>query len=242
MKPIYWSLSAAGVLLVTPIGFSSFVLRHSEHRYLDYLSHLGATLGRSVGTFVIVYLICLVVSVAIRVRGDRVAVASEAIVSGLRSLPSIAWLGVTIGVVGVNGALSTFSFIFLGSFPLILSHMLHGLGRCPPEKSFVAELSGATPFVRLRFVALPAASTEFAQAARYGMNVTFLLAIIHDLVLRPNWGISGILDLASIGVNRWQDHLLLTIIIAAAGVGLDQLSVAARGVVRLRGIRRVWSS
>jgi NitT/TauT family transport system permease protein len=125
----------------------------------DLPTAIGTTLRRA-GTG---YLFALVIGMAIglaivRWRLLRTAVAS--LITGLQTMPSIAWFPLAILLFGLSEAAIMF-VIVLGAAPSIANGLINGVDHVPRILLRAGEVLGAKGIDRYRFVVLPAALPAF---------------------------------------------------------------------------------
>jgi NitT/TauT family transport system permease protein len=137
----------------------------------DVLPRLGADLADSLPSAVattmrragVGYLLALVIGMGIglaivRWRLLRTAVAS--LITGLQTMPSIAWFPFAILLFGLSEAAIMF-VIVLGAAPSIANGLINGVDHVPRILLRAGEVLGARGIDRYRFVVLPAALPAF---------------------------------------------------------------------------------
>jgi NitT/TauT family transport system permease protein len=128
---------------------------------------LGGNLPAAIATTLrragVGYLFALVIGMAIglaivRWRLLRTAVAS--LITGLQTMPSIAWFPLAILLFGLSEAAIMF-VIVLGAAPSIANGLINGVDHVPRILLRAGEVLGAKGVDRYRFVVLPAALPAF---------------------------------------------------------------------------------
>jgi NitT/TauT family transport system permease protein len=128
---------------------------------------LGGNLPEAIGTTLrragVGYLFALAIGMAIglaivRWRLLRTAVAS--LITGLQTMPSIAWFPLAILLFGLSEAAIMF-VIVLGAAPSIANGLINGVDHVPRILLRAGEVLGAKGIDRYRFVVLPAALPAF---------------------------------------------------------------------------------
>ena len=128
---------------------------------------LGGNLPEAIGTTLrragVGYLFALAIGMAIglaivRWRLLRTAVAS--LITGLQTMPSIAWFPLAILLFGLSEAAIMF-VIVLGAAPSIANGLINGVDHVPRILLRAGEVLGARGVDRYRFVVLPAALPAF---------------------------------------------------------------------------------
>ena len=100
-----------------------------------------------------------------RVKPVRRAVGP--ILSGLQSLPSVAWVPAAILWFGTNSA-TIYFVVLLGAVPSIANGMISGLDQVPPLFLRVGRVLGARGLASARHVLLPAALPGYVGGMRQG--------------------------------------------------------------------------
>jgi NitT/TauT family transport system permease protein len=131
------------------------------------LDDLGGNLPSAIGTTLrragFGYLLAIVIGMAIglaivRWRLLRTAVAS--LITGLQTMPSIAWFPLAILLFGLSEAAIMF-VIVLGAAPSVANGLINGVDHVPRILLRAGEVLGARGIDRYRFVVLPAALPTF---------------------------------------------------------------------------------
>ena len=172
-----------------------------------------------------------------RVRPVRRAIGP--LVSGLQSLPSVAWVPAAIIFFGFSEA-AIYAVVLLGAVPSIANGMVSGIDQVPPLYSRVGRVLGARGLTAARFVLLPAALPGYVGGMRQGWAFSWrslmaaeLIAVSPDLGL----GLGGLLDE---GRQLSDMSLVFAGIIAILFVGIAvELCLFApleRRVLRRRGL------
>lgn len=129
-----------------------------------------------------------------RVKPVRRAVGP--ILSGLQSLPSVAWVPLAILWVGLNPRLVYF-VVIMGAVPSIANGMVSGLDQVPPLFLRVGRVLGARGLSSARHVLLPAALPGYVGGLRQGWAFSWRSLMAAELVARTpqlGLGVGQLLD------------------------------------------------
>ncbi len=122
-------------------------------------SAIGTTLRRAGFGYLLAIVIGMAIGLAIvRWRLLRTAVAS--LITGLQTMPSIAWFPLAILLFGLSEAAIMF-VIVLGAAPSVANGLINGVDHVPRILLRAGEVLGARGIDRYRFVVLPAALPTF---------------------------------------------------------------------------------
>jgi NitT/TauT family transport system permease protein len=125
---------------------------------------IATTLRRAAVGFALALLIGSAIGLAIvRWRLLRAAVAS--LITGLQTMPSIAWFPFAILIFGLNEAAILF-VIVLGAAPSVANGLIHGIDHIPRALLRAGQVLGARRMSRYRFVVLPAALPSFVSGMK----------------------------------------------------------------------------
>jgi NitT/TauT family transport system permease protein len=130
-------------------------------------SDLGGNLPEAIGTTLrragVGYLFALVIGMAIGlaiVRWRLLRTAVGSLITGLQTMPSIAWFPLAILLFGLSESAIMF-VIILGAAPSIANGLINGVDHVPRILLRAGEVLGAKGVDRYRFVVLPAALPGF---------------------------------------------------------------------------------
>ncbi|WP_354639470.1 ABC transporter permease [Kitasatospora camelliae] len=172
-----------------------------------------------------------------RVRPVRAAIGP--ILSGLQSLPSVAWVPAAVIWLGVNNS-SMYAVILLGAVPSIANGLVAGVDQVPPLFLRAGRTMGATGLAGARHVLLPAALPGYLAGLKQGWAFSWRSLMAAELIAAsPDLGV---------GLGRYLENqrefadmsgvLLGIILILIVGVAIDLLffSPLERRVLRNRGL------
>jgi NitT/TauT family transport system permease protein len=202
------------------------------------LSAMSTSLWRGGSGFVV----ALLVGTPLGLLIARVQVVRRAIgplVSGLQSLPSVAWVPAAIIFFGIGDA-AIYAVILLGAVPSIANGMVSGIDQVPPLYSRVGRVLGARGWSAARFVLLPAALPGYVGGLRQGWAFSWRSLMAAELIVKsPELG-TGLGQLLEEG-RFLQDMSLvfagiLGILVVGIAVELLVFSPLEKRVLRRRGL------
>jgi len=172
-----------------------------------------------------------------RVKPVRRAVGP--ILSGLQSLPSVAWVPAAILWFGLNPKMIYF-VVLLGAVPSIANGMISGLDQVPPLFLRVGRVLGARGLASARHVLLPAALPGYVGGLRQGWAFSWRSLMAAELVARTpelGLGVGQLLD-ASRQVNDIAGVIagVFTILVIGIAIELCLFAPLERSVLRRRGL------
>jgi NitT/TauT family transport system permease protein len=161
------------------------------------------------------------------------------IVSGLQSLPSVAWVPAAIIWFQLSNA-AIYTVVLLGAVPSIANGLLGGMKQVPPLFDRVGRVLGLSTLGRTAYVLLPAALPGYLGGLRQGWAFAWRSLMAAELITySPNLG-QGLGQLLNIGRELSQMSLVITSItlILVVGVAIELLLFAPleRRVLTRRGL------
>jgi NitT/TauT family transport system permease protein len=161
------------------------------------------------------------------------------IVSGLQSLPSVAWVPAAIIWFQLTDA-AIYTVVLLGAVPSIANGLLTGMKQVPPLFDRVGRVLGLSTLGRVRYVLLPAALPGYLGGLRQGWAFAWRSLMAAELITySPRLG-QGLGQLLNIGRELSQMSLVITSIalILVVGVAIELLVFAPleRGILVRRGL------
>ena len=161
------------------------------------------------------------------------------IVSGLQSLPSVAWVPAAIIWFGLTDA-AIYTVVLLGAVPSIANGLLSGMKQVPPLFDRVGRVLGLSSLGRTRYVLLPAALPGYLGGLRQGWAFAWRSLMAAELITySPALG-QGLGQLLNLGRELSQMSLVITSIglILAVGIAIELLVFAPieRRVLTRRGL------
>ncbi len=142
-----------GPLAVLPALFKDFT---SDDRLVVAIA---TTLRRALVGFALALVIGTLIGLAVtRFRLLRTAVAS--LITGLQTMPSIAWFPLAILLFGLNEAAIMF-VVILGAAPSVANGLINGIDHIPPILLRAGRVLGARKLDKYRYIIFPAALPAF---------------------------------------------------------------------------------
>jgi NitT/TauT family transport system permease protein len=127
---------------------------------------VATTMRRAVTGFAFALLLGTVVGVLVgRVRTLRLAIGS--LITGLQTMPSIAWFPLAILLFGFTER-AIFFVVVLGAAPSIANGVISGMDHIPPQFLRLGRVLGARGVSLYRFIVLPAALPAYVSGLNQG--------------------------------------------------------------------------
>lgn len=160
-------------------------------------------------------------------------------VSGLQSLPSVAWVPAAIIWFGLSDA-AIYAVVLLGAVPSIANGLLAGFDQVPPLLDKVGRVLGLGTIGRIRHVLLPAALPGYLAGLKQGWAFSWRSLMAAELITySPALGI-GLGQQLNIGreLNAMDLVIASIFLILVIGVAIELLVFAPleRRVLRARGL------
>ena len=172
-----------------------------------------------------------------RVRAVRRGIGP--LLSGLQSLPSIAWVPAAIIFFGLGEA-AIYAVVLLGAVPSIANGMVSGIDQVPPLFLRVGRVLGARGLSAARFVLLPAVLPAYLGGLRQGWAFSWRSLMAAELIVSsPELGL-GLGRLLEQGRLLSDMSLvfagILGILVVGIAVELCLFAPLERRVLRRRGL------
>jgi NitT/TauT family transport system permease protein len=209
------------------------------------ISSDGEILGivwTSVHRAVLGFLIGVVIGTPLGLLVAKVRVVRAAIgplLSGLQSLPSVAWVPAAILWFGLNDA-SIYFVVLLGSVPSIANGLVSGIDQIPPILPRVGQVMGAGKLSSARHILLPAALPGFLAGLKQGWAFSWRSLMAAELIaLSPDLG-TGLGAYLNQG-SSFSDMptviaAIFLILLVGVGIELAVFRPVERAVLRSRGL------
>ncbi|MFI9765972.1 ABC transporter permease [Streptomyces sp. NPDC052415] len=171
------------------------------------------------------------------VRSLRVGIGP--VLSGLQSLPSVAWVPAAVVWFGLTDA-TIYAVVLLGAVPSIANGLLAGVDQVPPLYLRAGRVLGATGPAQVRHVLLPAALPGYLAGLKQGWAFSWRSLMAAELIASsPELGL-GLGQLLE-NARTYQDMALVLATIAeilVVGIAVDLMLFAPleRRVLRSRGL------
>ena len=172
-----------------------------------------------------------------RIKPLRTALAP--LLSGLQSLPSVAWVPAGILWFGLSPA-TIYFVVLLGAVPSIANGTISGIDQVPPIYLRVGRVLGARGLKAARYVVMPAALPGYVGGLKQGWAFAWRSLMAAELITQsPRLG-TGLGQLLDTGRQLFDVSLVFAMIISilVVGVAVDRIvfSPVERGVLRRRGL------
>ncbi|MFJ4090540.1 ABC transporter permease [Kitasatospora sp. NPDC089913] len=201
-------------------------------------SIIWTSVWRGLSGFVVALLIGTPIGLLVsRVRPVRAAVGP--VLSGLQSLPSVAWVPAAVIWLGINDSMM-YAVILLGAVPSIANGLVAGIDQVPPLFLRAGRTIGATGLAGARHILLPAALPGYLAGLKQGWAFSWRSLMAAELVASsPDLGL---------GLGRFLENqrefsdmagvLLGIILILFVGIAIELLvfTPVERRVLRNRGL------
>jgi NitT/TauT family transport system permease protein len=204
------------------------------------------TLLEAVGTSVerggLGFLVALAIGTPLGLLVGRVRVVRRGIgpiLSGLQSLPSVAWVPAAIIFFGLGEA-AIYAVVLLGAVPSIANGMVSGIDQVPPLYLRVGRVLGARGLTSARYVLLPAVLPAYLGGLRQGWAFSWRSLMAAELIVSsPELGL-GLGQLLDRGRLLSDMSLvfagILGILVVGIAVELCLFAPLEKRVLRRRGL------
>ncbi|MCA2201775.1 ABC transporter permease [Streptomyces griseoincarnatus] len=172
-------------------------------------------------------------------RVSFVRAAVGPILSGLQSLPSVAWVPPAVIWLGLNDSMM-FAVILLGAVPSIANGLVAGVDQIPPLFLRAGRTLGATGLRGARYIVMPAALPGYVAGLKQGWAFSWRSLMAAEIIASsPDLGV-GLGQLLENGRNNssMPQVFLAILLILCVGIAIDLLifSPLERRVLRGRGL------
>jgi NitT/TauT family transport system permease protein len=198
----------------------------------------------SVHRAVIGFAIALLIAVPLGLAIANVTLIRRGIgplVSGLQSLPSVAWVPAAILWFGLNDR-AIYWVVLMGAVPSIANGLVSGLDQVPPILPRVGKALGASRLGGIRYILLPAALPGFLGGLKQGWAFSWRSLMAAELIASsPELG-EGLGQYLQNGMSLSDISLVFAgvLLIFVVGVGIELLVFRPleNSVLRARGLTR----
>lgn len=199
----------------------------------DFWTAVSITMRRAVAGYALALVIGSIIGLAVaRVRLLRTAVGS--LITGLQTMPSIAWFPLAILLFGLSEQAIMF-VVVLGAAPSIANGLIAGVDHVPPLMLRAGRMIGAKGIGLYRHVVLPAALPTYVAGLKQGWAFAWRSLMAGELLVivanRPSIGDQ--LQFARENA-RADDMLGLMIVILLIGIMVDTIFGRADITIRRR--------
>ena len=230
---IVWSGWKPTYLLPGP----ATVFHHLWEDRHPVLSGVGTTIRRAIEYYAIALAAGTLVAIAItRIRVVRTAVSP--LVTGLQTMPSVAWVPIAILLFGIKPQAILFVTL-AGSIPAVIVGTVAAIDAVPPLLLRAGHMLGARGIGRYRYVVLPAALPGYVAGMRQAWAFAWRSLMAGELIV-PGHGATSLGQLLSAYQDQSlaADVLAIMVAILAVGLVMDTLvfSRLERIVLERRGL------
>jgi NitT/TauT family transport system permease protein len=202
------------------------------------LEAIGTSVTRGGVGFVIAVLVGTPLGLLVgRVRAVRRGIGP--ILSGLQSLPSVAWVPAAIVFFGL-GEGAIYAVVLLGAVPSIANGMVSGIDQVPPLFLRVGRVLGARGLSSARHVLLPAVLPAYLGGLRQGWAFSWRSLMAAELIVNSpelGYGLGQLLDQGRLlNDMSWVFSGILGILVVGIAVELCLFAPLERRVLRRRGL------
>lgn len=199
-------------------------------------------LWTSVSRALLGFLLALAIGTPLGLLVARVGVVRTAIgpiLSGLQSLPSVAWVAPAVLWLGLNDSMM-FAVILLGAVPSIANGLVAGVDQVPPLFLRAGRTLGATGLKGAWHIVMPAALPGYLAGLKQGWAFSWRSLMAAEIIASsPDLGL-GLGQLLENGRNNFDmpGIFLAIFLILLVGIAIDLLlfSPLERAVLRRRGL------
>ncbi|GAB2330184.1 ABC transporter permease [Streptomyces griseoincarnatus] len=204
----------------------------------ELLGYIWTSVSRGLLGFCLALLIATPLGLLLaRVKLIRAAIGP--ILSGLQSLPSVAWVPPAVIWLGLNNQMM-YAVILLGAVPSIANGLLSGVDQVPPLFQRAGRTLGATGIRGTWHITLPAALPGYVAGLKQGWAFSWRSLMAAEIIASfPDLGV-GLGQLLENGRNASDMAMVFEaiLLILTVGIAIDLLifSPLERRVLRTRGL------
>ncbi|WSQ12567.1 ABC transporter permease [Streptomyces sp. NBC_01231] len=204
----------------------------------DLLGYIWTSVSRGLLGFAFALLIGTPLGLLVaRVKFVRAAIGP--ILSGLQSLPSVAWVPPAVIWLGLNNSMM-YAVILLGAVPSIANGLVSGVDQVPPLFLRAGRTMGATGIKGIWHVTLPAALPGYVAGMKQGWAFSWRSLMAAEIIAQfPDLGV-GLGQLLENGRTAGDMAMVFEaiLLILFVGIAIDLLifSPLERSVLRSRGL------
>ncbi|MFJ9602396.1 ABC transporter permease [Streptomyces althioticus] len=204
----------------------------------ELLGYIWTSVSRGLLGFCLALLIATPLGLLLaRVKLIRAAIGP--VLSGLQSLPSVAWVPPAVIWLGLNNQMM-YAVILLGAVPSIANGLLSGVDQVPPLFQRAGRTLGATGLKGTWHITLPAALPGYVAGLKQGWAFSWRSLMAAEIIASfPDLGV-GLGQLLENGRNASDMAMVFEaiLLILTVGIAIDLLifSPLERRVLRTRGL------
>jgi NitT/TauT family transport system permease protein len=228
--------------LVTLSGWKSYVVKGpatvlsnlwGQARHAMLWQVIGVTMGSAAQGFALALVIGTVVGVLVA-RIPPLRAATGSIITGLQTMPSIAWVPFAIILFGENTTAILF-VVILGAAPSIANGLITGVDYTPPLLLRAGQTMGLRGFARYRYLVLPASLPAYVAGMKQGWAFAWRSLMAAELVIPiiGQFSIGQQLDVDQQNLD-FASATAVIIVILIIGIVVDMLFTKADRTIRRR--------
>jgi NitT/TauT family transport system permease protein len=215
---VVWSGWRPSYILPGPVKVFSTLFSN----FSDLLDSAGTTMARAAQGFGLAIVIGSALG-ALVARSKILRAAFGSLITGLQTMPSIAWFPLAILLFKLTNGAVIF-VVVIGAAPSIANGLISGIDTIPPLWLRAGRVFGAHGFANLRHIVLPAALPAFVAGLKQGWAFAWRSLLAGELLVTipGTFGLGQRLDTA----RQLSDTPLLIavmIVILAIGILVDEL-------------------
>lgn len=196
------------------------------------------SVGRAFVGFAVAVLIATPLGLLVA-KVSFVRTAIGPLLSGMQSLPSVAWVPAAVLWFGLTDT-TIYFVVLLGSVPSIANGLVSGIDQVPPILSRVGDVMGAGRLASARLILLPAALPGYLAGCKQGWAFAWRSLMAAEIIATsPQLGIGlGAYLKEGSDVNNISGVIAAILLILLVGVGIELLGFKPleRRVLRARGL------
>jgi NitT/TauT family transport system permease protein len=196
------------------------------------LHAVRTTMERAVVGYALALVVGMVVGVAVaRIPPLRAAVGS--IITGLQTMPSVAWFPFAILLFGLSESAILF-VIVLGSAPSIANGLISGIDYTPPLLLRAGKLMGLRGVALYRYLILPASLPAFVAGMKQAWAFAWRSLLAGELIVNLGGASLGVLLTSDQDLQDFTSMTGVMIVILIIGIIVDGLFSKADLTLRSR--------
>jgi NitT/TauT family transport system permease protein len=166
---------------ILPSPFTVLERLWNDMHTAEFWTAINVTMQRAVKGYALALIIGVAVGLAVsRSRVLRAAVGS--LITGLQTMPSVAWFPLAILLFKLTDAAIMF-VIVLGAAPSIANGLIHGVDHVPPIMLRAGRVLGAKGVSAYRHIILPAALPSFTAGLKQGWAFSWRSLMAGELLV-----------------------------------------------------------
>lgn len=168
-------------IYVLPSPFQTFDALGQMMQTEKFWAALARTLTRAIAGFAVALIIGTLVGILVsRIKALRLAIGS--LITGLQTMPSIAWFPLAILFFGITEQAIMF-VIVLGAAPSIANGIISGIDHVPPSYTRLGKVLGANSFQLYRLIVIPSALPSYISGLTQGWSFAWRSLMAGELLV-----------------------------------------------------------